>query len=193
MAPPIKIIGLCGSLRPGSYAAKALKIALESARQAGAEVEYFDQVENPLPFCDGHHLDENDANAVELRALIKAADGVILATPEYHGSCSGVMKNTLDLLSFNEMEGKVCGLVSVLGGQGSSNALNHLRIICRWVHAWVVPHQAAIGASYQAFAEDGSLKDEKLQQRVERVGVDVVKYAHMLRANPELVEFDGDE
>ena len=190
---PIKIIGLSGSLRPGSFAEMALRIALDGARSAGAEAEYFDQREKPLPFCDGHDEDSHDPHAQELRAKVKAADGLILASPEYHGSCSGVIKNALDLLSIEEMEGKVCGLVSVLGGQGSSNALNHMRIICRWVHAWVVPHQAAVGASHQAFADDGSLKEKKLQQRVGRVGIDVVKYSHLLRTNPELAEFDGDE
>lgn len=102
-----------------------------------------------------------------LQNTVKQADGLILATPEYHGSVSGVLKNALDLMGFEELSGKVAGGISVLGGQPNSNALNELRLIMRWVHAWVIPEQIAIGQAWQAFNPDGSLKDEKLAQRLD--------------------------
>lgn len=52
-----------------------------------------------------------------LRVLVKSADGIVLSTPEYHGSFSGVLKNALDLMGFEEFEGKMIGLVGVSGGQ----------------------------------------------------------------------------
>lgn len=56
----------------------------------------------------------------------------------------------------------------MLGGQSNSNALNDLRVILRWVHAWVIPEQIAIGQAWQAFGPDGQLRDEKLAQRFEQ-------------------------
>jgi NAD(P)H-dependent FMN reductase len=177
----IRVVGLCGSLRADSHARQALTIALRAAEAAGAQVALFDPREKPLPFCEGPATSDQQRHADEWREMARAADGFILSTPEYHGSFSGVIKNALDLVGFDEMDGKVCGLVSVLGGGADSNALNHLRVVCRWVHAWVIPHQAAVGAAYGAFDAEGNLKERKLQERVERVGRDVVLYADKLR------------
>lgn len=182
MLREIKVVGLCGSLRPGSHTRKVLQLALGAAERAGARVILFDPGERPLPFCEGEATPEQQANANEWMRLVKEADAVILATPEYHGSISGVLKNALDLVDQNEMGDKICGLLSVMGGGAQSNALNHLRLICRQVHAWVIPHQAAVGGSSRAFDENGDLNEEKLHRRVERVGTDVVKYARLLRA-----------
>ena len=83
----------------------------------GAEVEIIDLRKMKLPFCDGgsDYPDYPDVNV--LRDKVKAADGLILATPEYHGSLSGVLKNALDLMSFEHLSDKVAGVISVLGGQ----------------------------------------------------------------------------
>ncbi len=183
---PVKLVALCGSLREGSHSLQALMIAVRAAEAAGAVVEVFDPSERPLPFCYGPADEKLEANRDEWKRMTADADGLILCTPEYHGSCSGVLKNALDLVGFDEMEDKVTGLLSVLGGASNANALNHLRVICRWVHAWVIPHQASVGAAYSAFNPDGTLKDEKLHRRVERVGRDVVKYVRLLRREPEL-------
>jgi NAD(P)H-dependent FMN reductase len=68
-------------------------------------------------------------------------------------------------MSFEELSGKVAGLISVLGGQSNSNALNDLRIILRWVHAWVIPEQISLGQAWKVFNEEGKILDEKLSQR----------------------------
>ncbi|MDK2972383.1 MAG: hypothetical protein PWP23_2138 [Candidatus Sumerlaeota bacterium] len=185
MSEKVKIVGLCGSLREGSHARMALLVALRAAKSAGAEVALFDPRETPLPFCEGKSTPELDANAAEWRRLASWADGFLFVTPEYHGSFSGVIKNALDLVGFEQLEGKICGLVSVLGGGANNNALNHLRTVLRWVHAWVLPHQAAIGSAYDAFDSEGNIKDAKLHARVERVGADVAKFARILRCEAE--------
>ncbi len=71
-------------------------------------------------------------------------------------------------MSFDQLSGKVAGLISVLGGQANSNALNDLRTILRWVHAWVIPEQIAVGQAWQAFGPDGKLQDAKLSQRFDQ-------------------------
>ncbi len=160
----VKIVGLLGSLRPDAYSALALQQAINRVQALGAEAEILDLREMNLPFCDGGSDYPDYPDVDLLRDKVKAANGLILATPEYHGSVSGVLKNALDLMSFEHLSNKVTGLISVLGGQSNSNALNDLRIIIRWVHGHVIPEQIAIGQAWQAFDSEGKLKDAKLSE-----------------------------
>lgn len=161
----VKIVGINGSLRPGSYSALALEVAMSRVQALGVETEIIDLKKLSLPFCNGGDDYSDYPDVAKMQQTVKAAKGLILATPEYHGSVSGVMKNALDLMSFEELSGKVAGLISVLGGQSNSNALNDLRIILRWVHAWVIPEQIGIGQAWKVFNEEGKILDEKLSQR----------------------------
>ncbi len=120
----IKVVGIIGSLRQGSYSALALKEAVNRVQALGATVDLLDLREMQLPFCNGGDEYPDYPDVDILREKVKAADALILATPEYHGSVSGVMKNALDLMSFEHLSGKVTGMISVLGGQSNSNALN---------------------------------------------------------------------
>ncbi len=161
----IKIVGINGSLRPGSYSAMALEVAISRVGALGIETEIIDLRKLSLPFCNGGDDYSDYPDVAKMQQTVKSAAGLILATPEYHGSVSGVMKNALDLMSFEELSGKVAGLISVLGGQSNSNALNDLRIILRWVHAWVIPEQIGLGQAWKVFNEEGEILDEKLSQR----------------------------
>ena len=161
----IKIVGINGSLRPGSYSAMALEVAISRVGALGIETEIIDLRKLSLPFCNGGDDYSDYPDVAKMQQTVKSAAGLILATPEYHGSVSGVMKNALDLMSFEELSGKVAGLISVLGGQSNSNALNDLRIILRWVHAWVIPEQISLGQAWKVFNEEGEILDEKLSQR----------------------------
>lgn len=161
----VKIVGINGSLRPGSYSAMALEVAISRVGALGVETEIIDLRKLSLPFCNGGDDYSDYPDVAKMQQTVKSAAGLILATPEYHGSVSGVMKNALDLMSFEELSGKVAGLISVLGGQSNSNALNDLRIILRWVHAWVIPEQIGLGQAWKVFNEEGEILDEKLSQR----------------------------
>ncbi len=182
----VRIVGIAGSLREGSYTQQALKIAAQKVADLGAEVKIVDLRSLHLPFCDGGDDYSAYPDVAKLSQIVKAADGLILATPEYHGSVSGVLKNALDLMGFEELSGKVTGLISVLGGQPNSNALNDLRIILRWVHAWTIPEQVAIGSAWQAFGKDGELLDDKLSQRFDRFAQSLVENTQKLRGVVQL-------
>jgi NAD(P)H-dependent FMN reductase len=115
-----------------------------------------------------------------LREEVKHAEGIILGTPEYHGGYSGVLKNALDLMGFEEFEGKMLGLVGVSGGaMGAFGAMNSLREVGRALHAWVVPDQASIPQAWQEFDETGKLRDPKLEERVRQVGRQVARFAYL--------------
>jgi FMN reductase len=173
----VKIVGIGGSLRKDSYSQLALEIAARRVEALGAEVEILDLRQMQLPFCHGGDEYPGYPDVERLQNTVQQADGLILATPEYHGSISGVLKNALDLMSFDQLDSKVAGLISVLGGQPNSNALNDLRLIMRWVHAWVIP----IGQAWKAFGADGKLLDEKLSQRFDQFAQSLVENTRKLR------------
>lgn len=177
----VKIVGIGGSLRPESYTQLALKLAIQRVEALGAETEILDLRTIQLPLSNGGDEYPEYPDVERLQQTVKQADGLILATPEYHGSVSGVLKNALDLMSFEQLDGKVTGLISILGGQSNSNALNHLRLIMRWVHAWVIPEQIAIGQAWKAFDSEGKLLDEKLSQRFDQFAQSLVENTRKLR------------
>lgn len=177
----VRIVGIAGSLRPNSYTHQALNLAAQWVEATGASVEILDLRTMKLPFCDGGDEYPGYPDVERLQDAVKAADGLILATPEYHGSVSGVLKNALDLMSFEHLSDKVAGLISVLGGQSNSNALNDLRLIVRWVHGWVIPEQIAVGQAWKAFDPDGKLIDQKLSERFDQFSQSLVENTRKLR------------
>jgi FMN reductase len=177
----VKIVGIAGSLRADSYSQIALKVAIEKVQALGAAGELLDLRQMQLPFCDGAKEYPNYPDVQRLQTAFDRADGLILVSPEYHGSISGVLKNALDLMSFDQLSGKVAGFISILGGQSNSNTLNDLRIILRWVHAWTIPEQVAIGQAWQAFSPEGKIVDEKLSQRLDLFAQSLVDNTRKLR------------
>ena len=175
-----KILGLSGSYGLTSKNSMLVSLALKEAEKLGAEVVFWDISEKPLPLVGEDGCWQNET-VKEFQALASSCDGFILASPEYHGTMSGVMKNTLDWLYKDHVGGKVFGLMSTLGGIANSNTLNHLRICIRWLHGWVVPEQLAIGNVKEAFTEDGDLSDESNTERLEKLVASVVKHASLLR------------
>ncbi len=177
----VRIVGIGGSLRPDSYSQMALSLAAQRVEALGAQVEILNLRTMQLPFCNGEDEYPGYPDVERLRNAVKQADGLILATPEYHGSVSGVLKNALDLMDFEQLDGKVTGLLSVLGGQSNSNALNDLRVIMRWIHAWVIPEQIAIGQAWKVFGPDGKILDEKLSQRFDQFAQSLIDNTRKLR------------
>jgi FMN reductase len=176
-------VGICGSLRPNGWTSAGLKIALAGAEEKGATAELLDLRDYDLPFCTGGDIDsiEGKAGVQRLRQKVFEASGIILATPNYHGSLSGVLKNALDLMSMREFEGKVVGLIGVSGGRmGGAATLNALRAIGRTLHAWVIPSEAWIYDADSAFTEDGRIKDRGSDQRFRDVGRKIARLTRML-------------
>ena len=166
--------GVVGSRREGSHTQTAVRHALTAAEDAGAATERVDLREYDLPPLDPARDDAGDSAA--LTSTIRRADSVILGTPMYHGSYSGVLKNALDYCGFDEFEDTTVGLLAVAGGSFPVTALEHLRSVCRALDAWVLPHQAAVPRASAAF-EGGEFTDPDLEDRVTTLGRRVVEYA----------------
>ncbi|WP_248896389.1 NADPH-dependent FMN reductase [Haloplanus halobius] len=183
----VTVVAIPGSLREHSYTRLALGHALDGARDAGADAELLDLRRFDLQPLNPDVDDQGDSAAFARR--VRAADAVLLGTPMYHGSYSGVLKNALDHCGFDEFEGKTVGLLGVAGGAFPITALEHLRSVCRALDAWVLPHQAAVPRASSAF-EDGAFVDDDLASRVDTLGRRVVEYA---RIEPDPSTFESDQ
>lgn len=186
----ISVVGICGSLRQGSFTRMAVNVALRGAVEAGARIQLGDSVAYDLTFA-GREGEIEPEGVLKLRRDVKEADGVILGTPEYHGSFSGVLKNALDLMGFGEFEGKMVGLVGVSGGKmGAFDALNSLRNVGRALHAWVVPEQASVPEAWKVFDDAGQAKDKDAEERLLTAGRQVARFArlHKCAADTEFLK-----
>lgn len=183
----VHVVALCGSLRDTSYTRGALSRALEGVRAAGGTGAVIDLREYDLPPLDPDREAQADSDAVVRR--VREADAVLLGTPMYHGSYSGVLKNAVDHCGFDEFEGKTVGLLAVAGGGFPVTALDHLRSVCRALNAWVLPHQVAVPNAASQF-EGGEIADDRLDDRVLALGRRVVEYAHI---EPDSSSFAADE
>lgn len=176
----MKILGIAGSLREGSYSEALLKLALKSVEAQGHQGVSLDLGKMDLPFCDGSSLYPKHPDVRRLKQAVLESDGLILVTPEYHGSMSGVLKNCLDLLTYDEMERKTLALMSVLGGVHSNNALNALRLVGRTLHAFVIPQQLSVAAAHHAFEEDGALSDPQTKERLDVLVTSLLDYTERM-------------
>lgn len=180
----MKVVGIGGSLRPESYTYAILRNALSYAQSAGCEVELIDLKSLSLPFCDGSVDYPNYPDVKVLQSTVKSAHALILASPEYHGSLSGVLKNALDLLDFEHVQGKVVAIIGVLGGSLGYGASSTLRHICRQLNAWVIPIDLLIPNALKAFDNKGELLDPLLRQRLLEMIKTLVESTSRLHALP---------
>lgn len=183
MPDEVRVLAICGSLNPDSRTKRALLVAANAARGAGATVDLVDLRDYRLPILHSPDPPEGAPAEVErLKAQFRAADALLIASPEYHGSYSGALKNAFDLLGFDEFQGKMAALIGVAGGgMGATNALNHLRTVCRQLHAWVLPEQVSIPRAGTAFDERGEPSDPRVATRLEQLGIQLVKFAVLHR------------
>lgn len=169
-----------------SYTRLALDLALVAAVSAGATVDLVDLSTFHLPLCSGPEDTDDNPQTQTLKARVGAAQGVLLGSPEYHNSFSGVLKNALDLMGGDEFRGKVFGLLGVAGGStGAVSTLGHLRAVVRGVGGWSLPVQISIPNARSAFA-NGRLVDRGLEDRVRFLGRELVRFTRLHSMVPEL-------
>ncbi len=181
MAKIPTILAFAGSTRAESWNKKLVAIAVEGARTAGAQVTLIDLRDFPMPLYDADLERERGLPepAHQLKALFLAHAGLLIASPEYNSSITGVLKNTIDWVS-RPAEGesplacfveKVAVLMSASpGALGGLRGLVHLRAILSNIHVLVLPDQVAVPRAPEAFGPDGRLKETKQQASIERLG-----------------------
>jgi FMN reductase len=176
------VVGIGGTLRVGSTSEIALRVALDSAQAAGARVRLFSAADLDLPFYD-LKSPERTEKARQLVDSLRAANGIIVASPGYHGALSGMIKNALDYvedMAHDErvyLDGLPFGCISVAhGSQAAVTVLANLRGIAHALRAYPTPYGAAIVAGPQIFA-GGACIDPETASRLGLIGTQVASMA----------------
>jgi len=165
----VKILGVSGSLRRDSYNTAALRAAQELA-PAGVTLETFDIA--PIPLYNEDVRAQGFPPAVEdFRARIKAADALLIVTPEYNYSIPGVLKNAIDWASRppeQPFNGKPIALMGAsIGAFGTARAQYHLRQSFVFMNGLVLNQpEVMIGAAGTRFDAEGKLIDEKSRELI---------------------------
>ena len=176
-----RILAFAGSTRKDSYNEKLARIAAKAAEECGAEVTLVDLKDLPMPLFDEDLEQEAGMpeSAAKLKALMVEHDAFLIASPEYNSSITAVLKNAIDWVSRpvpNEpslvaFKGKTAVLMSASPGNlGGLRGLVHLRAILGNIGVLVLPDQIAVSKAYEAFDNDGNLKDAKQQAGVQDLG-----------------------
>lgn len=176
-----KILAFAGSGRSKSYNKLLLKVAASGAIEAGVEVNFFDFKDFPMTIYDGDFADQHffDPNAKKFKDALRQHQGLLIASPEFNNSLSGILKNALDWATipedgerpFDVFRGKVAGLLSTSpGSMGGIRGLEHLRSILSNIQVMVQPEQFVVPFSTRAFDEDGNLLNEQQQNNAKNIG-----------------------
>lgn len=171
-----KILAFAGSIRKDSFNKKILKLAVEGAQKAGAEVTVIDLHDFPLPIYDGD-LEASSGlppSALKLKKMMREHEGLLIASPEYNSSISGVLKNTIDWISRPEnaqepfldcFNGKTAALISASPSPlGGLRGLVHLKAILGNINVLVLPAQETLSKAHEAFDADGHLTDARKKE-----------------------------
>ena len=174
MKTTFNVLGVAGSTRRGSYSTQALKIALEHAKKQGAEVRLLEIANMPL-------YDPNAPASKEVELVAKAvswADAFIIASPDYHGSMSGALKNFLDHF-YEEFAGKIFGFI-VASHEKGLTVMDQMRTAVRQCYGWSLPYGVSVNGP-QDFT-GGELVDARLSKRMQMMARDLVVYGRLLNS-----------
>ena len=173
--PRLKMLIINGSVRPGNYTAMASAVVADELRKdPDVGVEIVDPSTLSLPFPGAG--DSEDSKTLQQK--VRGAAGIVLATPEYHGSFSSVMKLVIENLGFpSALSGKPVALLGVAAGSiGAIKSLEQLRGVCAHVGAIALPLPVSVPNVQKAFAADGTCTDPAVEKLVRRVGSGLLDY-----------------
>jgi NAD(P)H-dependent FMN reductase len=189
-----KLLAFAGSTRTGSLNQALLDLAVVEARARGAEVTAIRLKDFALPLYDGD-LEQADfpAAARELKGLFQSHDGFLIASPEYNGSVSGVLKNAIDwvsrptdgetLTALSGFRGKVAGLMAAsISPFGGLRGITHMRQILGTIQTLVATEQVLVPFAHGAFDESWALKEALPAQLLGGLAARVIDLAERLKA-----------
>ena len=190
--PPF-IVGIGGTTRPGSSSEKALRYALALATAQGGEVELFDGASINLPMYAPESAERSEG-ALRMVAALRRANGVIISTPCYHGSVSGLVKNALDYTEDMSkdpepyLDGRAVGLIVCGSGwQTTAITLSALRSIVHALRGWPTPMGVAINTMNKTFDEQGAVIEEAAARQLGILVSQLVDFARLRCAQAEEV------
>jgi NAD(P)H-dependent FMN reductase len=189
-----KIAVIVGSTRDGSYNRALARLAAARLAAHGAEVTALDLATLDLPiYSDALEKGAFPPDALALKQLLAAQDGILFVSPEYNGSIPALLKNAIDWASrptgdegpvaLTAFRGKAAAIMSAsISPFGGLRGLMHLRQILSTIQMLVIPEQVVVPAAHAAFAEDGSLKEPLPASLVDMTAARLVAVARALSA-----------
>lgn len=185
------IVAVGGTLRANSTTERAMRHVLSTAQRAGARTKLISGTALQLPMYEPGNPERSDA-ARGLVAELALADGIILGSPGYHGSISGLVKNALDYaedLRSNPrpyFSGRAVGCIATAGGwPGAVNTLGALRDIVHALRGWPTPLGAAINSSEKVFDEQGNCQVARVAQILDVIAGEVISFVRTARGEQQ--------
>jgi FMN reductase len=177
------IIAVGGTIRANSSTEKAMRHVLKAAADIGARTKLISGAALQLPLYQPDNPERSEA-ARALVAELAVADGIILGSPGYHGSISGLIKNALDYAEDLREDprpyfsGRAVGCIATAGGwPGAVNTLGALRDIVHALRGWPTPLGAAINTAEKVFDDDGNCLAPRVAQMLDMIAGEVISFA----------------
>ena len=172
----LKVLGVGSSMRHGSFSTETLKIILNKVNKNGGDTRLLNLYSNPLPMYTAEYNEKLSGikHAVE---LVSWADAIVLATPDYHGSMAGSLKNFLDYF-WAEFAGKTFGYICSSHEKGLT-VMDQMRTAIRQCYGWSLPYGISINSN-QDFNADREIINVQLLGRLESFARDLVVYGGLI-------------
>ena len=172
----LNVLGVGSSMRRDSFSTETLKIILNKVNKNGGETRLLNLYSNPLPMYTAEYNEKLSEikHAVE---LVNWADAIILATPDYHGSMAGSLKNFLDYF-WAEFAGKTFGYFCSSHEKGLT-VMDQMRTAIRQCYGWSLPYGISINST-QDFNTDREIINAQLLGRLESFARDLVVYGNLI-------------
>ena len=170
-----KVLGVAGSTRANSYSTRALKVALEHAKAQGADVRLLELGKTVIPLYNPGAPESKELQ--EAAEVVSWADAFILASPDYHGSMSGTLKNFLDYF-YEEFAGKVFGYV-VASHEKGLTVMEQMRTAVRQCYGWSMPYGVSVHGEMDFKAAE--ITNDRIAKRMRMMSRDLVVYGTLMR------------
>jgi len=181
------IVAVGGTLRATSSTERAMRHVLDAAQRAGAKTRLISGLALQLPLYQPDNPERSDA-ARALVAELALADGIIIGSPGYHGSISGLVKNALDYAEDLRtdtrpyLSGRAVGCIATAGGwPGAVNTLGALREIVHALRGWPTPLGAAINSAERVFDDEGRCQVPRVAEMLDIIAAEVMSFARTLK------------
>jgi FMN reductase len=188
------VLGIGGTTRAGSSSELVLRGAMNAIAALGADTEVLAGPDMVMPLYAPENP-ERDPKAARLIALVRRADGVVIASPGYHGSISGMIKNALDYVEDTArderpyFDGRAVGCIAcAYGWQATGSTLIALRTIVHALRGWPTPMGVAANTTTRLFGEDGGCIDLGLQANLGILATQVMQFVRQAGQNRSLAQ-----
>ncbi len=180
-----KILAFAGSIRKDSFNKQLVNVAMHCAEQLGADVTFVDLREYQMPlYCgDLHEAEGIPETAIAFKELMKSHNGFLIASPEYNGSLTGILKNTIDWATITHgdeermacFNGKIAGLMCAAPGIGGSHGLHHLRSVLSRLGTFVIPKHVNVTNCHAHLHCNETIEDTKIQHQLDDLSSELVR------------------